>query len=413
MRSWAEAFIDQARTWRTWSGRAFTLVALVGLLASAPAGMAASAGLLGGEAAAGAAVDQGAAAKELQASPGAEAIKLTLAGAVQGALLHAPELNLARLAVAEAEIGLREAVIGRMAGQPESVYREARDKLQEARDAYIDQLVQVALRVEEAYYNALRAGELFEIQSSNLDQSARQLAVARARYEAGLIARQDLLEAELSHEQSRLALETTERDRQEAYRKLAELLGMAEGTPLWLVDEITFSPLRMELDDALQEALAQRAEVVRAQRAIEQAREQVAHADTPYAAPVELLRAQYNLERAEIRYEQVRAQVAQQVRQEWHQLADGERRVELSRRQEELAKSRAEISRARYEAGLISLLDLLKDEAAYARARLDAAQAVWDYNLAKARFLRTLGRPELPPLPDPIREYIDSWEELE
>jgi len=47
------------------------------------------------------------------------------------------------------------------------------------------------------------------------------------------------------------------------------------------------------------------------------------------------------------------------------------------------------------------------------RDGLDAAQAVWDYNLAKARFLRTLGRPELPPLPDPIREYIDSWEELE
>lgn len=401
----------------TWPVLAATVVALVWLVASTLAGTAAVAAAPGaessGESPGEGSPVHGAAGSDAEVSPWTHAIRLTLAGAIQSALVHAPELELARLAIAEAEIGLREATIGRMAGQPESVVREARDKLQEARDAYIDQLVQVALRVEEVYYNALRAGELLEIQASNWHQSERQLAVAHARYEAGLIARQDLLEAELSHEQSRLSLEASERDLQEAYRQLAELIGMVAGAPLWLVDEISFSPLRLELDDVVQEALSQRIEVTRAQRAVEQARQQLHNADTLYAAPVDVLRAEYNLKRAEIQHEQARAQVAQQVRHEWHQLQDAERRVQLARRQEELAQSRSEISRARYEAGLISLLELLRDEAAYAQARLDAAGAVWDYNLAKARFLRTLGRPELPPLPEPIREFIDSWEELE
>jgi len=348
-----------------------------------------------------------------RAAQAAQAIPVSVADAVQQALVHSPELTLAQLAVAEAEIALQEAAIGRMAGQPESAYREARDKLLEARDAYTDQLVQVALQVEEAYYNVLRSHELLAIQESNKEQADRQLAVARARYEAGLIARQDLLEAELNHEQSRLSLEKAARDVDEARRRLAELMGAGQGTPLLLVEEVRFSPLRLALEDAIAEALAQRAEVVRAQRAVEQAREQVAQAQSPYAAPVELQRAQFNLERAHLQLEQARAQVRQQVRQEWFQLLDAEQQVAVTRRQEELARTRVEISRARYEAGFIALLELLRHEAEYAQARLDAAGAVWDYNLAKARFLRTLGRSELPPLPPAIADYLDSWEELE
>lgn len=343
----------------------------------------------------------------------AQAIRLTVADAVQHALVRAPELALARLAVAEADIGLREAVIGRLAGQPESAYQQARDKVQEARDGYTDQLVQVALKVEEAYYNVLRTGELLQIQQGNQEQADRQLAVARARFEAGLIARQDFLEAELSHAQSLASLENARRSHVDARRQLAELMGMPEDAPVVLVEEVAFAPLSLSLEDALAEAVAQRAEVLRAARAVEQARRDVAHADTPYAAPVELVRARLNLERAEIQYEQARTQVIQQVRQEWYGLQDAQRKVEMSRRQEELTRTRAEISRARYEAGLISLLDLLKDEASYAQARLDAAGAVWDYNLAKARFLRTLGRPELPPLPEEIAAYMAGWEDLE
>ncbi|HEY8416809.1 MAG TPA: TolC family protein [Limnochordales bacterium] len=394
--------------------RRMLFLALAGLLGAAPVALGADDKTPGTSGQAAWPVSSAGAAHEGETVlPWAQAIQITVADAVQQALVNSPELTLARLAVAEAEIALQEAAIGRMAGQPESAYRDARDKLQEARDAYTDQLVQVALRVEEAYYNVLRSYELFAIQESNQEQADRQLAVARARYEAGLIARQDLLEAELNHEQSRLSLEKAARDVEEAHRRLAELMGAVEGAPLLLVEEVRFSPLRIDLEDALAEAVAQRAEVVRAQRAVEQAREQVAQADNPYAAPVELRRAQFNLERAEIQLEQARTQVRQQVRQEWFQLLDAEQQVAMTGRQEELARTRVEISRARYEAGLISLLELLRHEAEYAQARLNAAGAVWDYNLAKARFLRTLGRSELPPLPFAIEEYINSWEELE
>lgn len=390
------------------------LVTLLGLVMAAGIVPATAVAQTAAQSAAPTAVQTAASGGEsVEASSWAQAVRLTVAEAVQHALVRAPELEMAKLSIAEADIALQDAVIGRLAGQPASAYEDARDRVQEARDNYTDQLVQVALNVEEAYYNALRAAELLQIQQGNQEQADRQLAVARARFEAGLIARQDFLEAQLNHAESTLQLDNARRSYADAIDRLVELMGMPVGTPIVLVEEVGFAPWRIELEEALEEALSQRQEIVRAQRAIEKARLQVAHADTPYTAPVELEKARLNLRRAEVQHEQARLQVMTQVRTEWAQLMDAERQVEMTRRKEELARSRAEISRARYDAGLISLLDLLRDEAEYAQARLNAAGAVWDYNLRQARFLRTLGRPELPPLPEPIADYMAGWEELE
>lgn len=115
------------------------------------------------------------------------------------------------------------------------------------------------------------------------------------------------------------------------------------------------------------------------------------------------------LARAEIQLEQTNSQIAAQVRTEWFALMDLQRNVGVADRQEQLALTRVEISRTQHDAGTIALLELLGHEEAYAKARQDAVAAIWNYNLARARFLRTLGRTELPPLPAPIAEYMESW----
>jgi len=337
--------------------------------------------------------------------------ELSLAEAVQRALERAPEVTLARLAVTEAELVLQEAELGALVGRPRSEYEEAALALQEARDGYLDALVQVALQVEEAYYGVLRAAELLSIQESSQEQSDRQFALAKARYEAGLIARQEFLEAEANHAAGLERLEQAQRTYREAVRRLALLVGLPEDAALVLTEEIALEEWWLPLEEAVVEALAQRAEIARAQRAVARAESALAQASSPHAAPVERVRAELQLERARVQYEQAVAAVTAQVRQEWFALMDAQRNVETTRRQEELALGRAEIARVRYEAGTISLLELLQAESAYAQARLNAAAAVWDYNLAKARFLRTLGRTELPPLPESIAAYIAGWDE--
>lgn len=376
---------------------------------------AASAGAVSaGAASAGAAgePEAGSEASDAQAAMGAPVVELSLAEAVQRALERAPGLTLARLDVTEAEIALKEAELGELVGRPRSEYDRAVQELRQARDGYMDALVHVALQVEEAYYGVLRAAELLQIQESNQEQSDRQFALTKARYEAGLIAQQDFLEAESSHRESLYRLEQARRSYAEAVRELAGLAGLPDDVELRLTEEFAFEPWAVPLEEALAEALAGRAELVRARRAVEQARRQLEQARAPYAAPVERVQAEIQLERAQVQYEQAAADVAAQVRREWFALKDAEHQVATARRREELARSRAKINRSRYDAGLLALMELLQSEASYAQARLDAAGAVWDYNLAKARFLRTLGRPELPPLPPSVAEYIAGWDEL-
>lgn len=337
-------------------------------------------------------------------------LRLTLAAAVQRALDEAPSLTLVRFDVEEATIELQEAELGQLIGRPRNEYEHALRTVQDARDAYVDELVQVALATEEAYYDVLSTGEALVIQRSNQEQAERQFALTEARYTAGLIARQDFLEAELSYEQSLHSLEAAHRRHDNARRELNRLIGLDGATSVVLRDEFPFEPWQIELDVAVSEAVSGRAEIARAKRDVEQARLQVQQADTPYVAPVELHQAEMGLRRAEIRLEQAINQIETQVRTEWFALLDLRRNVDVAARQEQLALTRVEISRTRYDAGTIALLELLGHEEAYAQGRQDAVSAVWDYNLARARFLRTLGRSELPPLPETIAQYMESWD---
>lgn len=368
------------------------------------------------------------------AAPG----ELTLAEAIQRALERSPSLTLARFDVEEAAIGLQEAELGQLVGNPRSEVENARRALDEARDAYRDELVRIALQVEEAYYKVLGAADELEIQQSTVEQAEGQFALTRARYEAGLIARQDFLEAELRRDESAAALHVARRRLADARRELHRLVGLtvqsvessgfaepgglaesggfaepdelAEEVPA-LRDEFPFAPLHIELDAAVAEALARRPEIERAQRAVQQARSKIEQAEATFAAPVDRRRAEMEWMRAEIRLDQALHDVESEVRTAWHGLADLERGADTAARREELALGRVEISRARYAAGTVSMLQLLQDEEAYAKARQDAAAAVWNYNLARARFLRTLGRPELPPLPEAVATYIESWQQ--
>lgn len=337
------------------------------------------------------------------------AYSLTLTEAIQRALDDAPTLQLARFDVEEAMIGLREAELGQLAGQPRNEYEQVLRRLHDAQEAYIDQLAHIALQVEEAYYKVLGSGEALTIQKSNVEQADRQFALTKARYEAGLIARQDFLEAELSYEQTIYTLETVEREHDDAWRHLRRLVGLDDETALRLHDDVSFEPLHIELHVAVSEALTNRSEIRRAERAVGQADTAVRQAAAPYAAPVELDRAEMNLARAKIQLEETIRQIEDEVRNEWFALVDLSRNVEVTARKERLAHNKVEISRTRYEGGAIALLQLLQDEETYARARQDAVGAMWDYNLARARFWRTLGRSQLPPLPPAVADYIESW----
>lgn len=336
---------------------------------------------------------------------------ITLSDAIVDALIVSPEVELARMSVQEAEIALKEAEIDQLAGRPRSELIEAERSLDEARSRFVDTLSDVALKVQEAYYQVLRTGELLALQQRNEEQAERQYAVAKTRYDAGIIAHHEYLDVELRREQAAHQRLAAERNHENAILRLADMIGAdpSEGLQLASTEAPPFTPLSLTLDEAIAEAEASSSDIAQAERGLEAAERNLELAQSTFAPPVELTRAEIARKRAEIRLLQAIAAVRADVRQSYHELTSAATDVALKERSLDLALRRLEIARARYDAGTIPLLDLVGAEAAHMQAGLDATGAVWDYNLAAARFLRKIGRIQLPPLPPSIEEFMSGW----
>lgn len=346
------------------------------------------------------------------AEPGTNApppISLTVREAVTRALARSTDVGLARVAVEEKELALREARVREVEGEPRHVVSQALHELEVARNAFLATVHGVAVQVEESYYEVLRQQQMFTVRSRLLQQASRQLELAEARFEAGMISRQELEEAEEAAQRAREGVDQARRDLFIAEATLGVLVGLDPGS-FTLAESVAFEPIDPDLGAGVDWALANRREIRDAEAAVRLAQELVQAFDNPYTPPVELRRAMLALRRAELQLQQTREKVAAEVRSQWVRLAAASQKVEATERARKLAASRLAIAQARYEAGQIGFLDLLEAQADEASAQLEAAGAVWEYNLEKARWLRTIARAPLPQLPAELETWMAAWQ---
>ncbi|HHV54745.1 MAG TPA: TolC family protein [Firmicutes bacterium] len=331
-----------------------------------------------------------------QGSGESQALVLTLQQAIARALEVAPELRLAALDVAEKEIALKEAEIGQLEGRPASELAAAQFELEKAKQAMADARESVALSVEQQYYQVLRSTELLDIQRQSLERAEKQFKVTEARYQAGLISRQDYLTAQDQLVEQQHSFHQAQASLDLAKLQFKFLLGLPQDQEIILQDRFPFAPLEVDLAQSLNQALARRSDLLAARRAVANAEKQVALSDNDYTPPVELRKAKMALERAQIAAAQAEIRVILDVRQKYLALEQAKTAVEDSVRARERARDALRIAEARYNNGLSPLLELLNAQTALAQAELDAVGAVWDYNLAKAAFLQAIGERLLP-----------------
>ena len=144
------------------------------------------------------------------------------------------------------------------------------------------------------------------------------------------------------------------------------------------------------MEQASAQALNAHGDIVAARFALEAAERRLELARLSDSPPVEIRRAEIEVERAKIRLDETVARIRQEVRQSYAALMGTTRDVTLKEKALSLRLKRLEIARTRYDAGATSLVDLFAAENRAMEARLDAASALWDYNLKKSRFLRLI-----------------------
>jgi outer membrane protein TolC len=273
--------------------------------------------------------------------------------------------------------------------------------------------------------------------SSRIEAVRAQLATAQALYnlavdqkKAGIAAGIDVLRTnvELQEQQQRLIVAEAEFEKEKL--SLARAIGLPLGQGLTLSEPISYAPLApMAVDDAVNQAYANRADYQRAMalvRAAESERKSAAgerlpslgvtanygdlgespassHGTFAVAASLnipifqggrvraKLIEADAAIQRRKAELEDLRGRIYYEIRTAYLDLKATGDRVQVAKSSVDLAGEQVTQARDRFSAGVANTVEIVQAQEALARATDNYISSLYSYNIAKAALARALG----------------------
>ncbi len=287
----------------------------------------------------------------------------------------------------------------------------------------------IANTVATEYFGALRARRLLEVAVEVRDQAREHHSLAKARYEAGTVARADVLRAEVEVARSHLDVISAEKTEELARARLRKTLGMGQDRELRLADiEPTFPP-PIDRVAAMSAAEGNRSELIAIDAQI-RASEAAVRAAKASTRPEVTLQGDWGardndfpatdeawtialtastslfdggLTRKRVDEARANVRVLQADRDDQAQLIDLEiaeallnerearQLIELAEEEVALARHSMEVSSGRYRVGEATLIEVIDARTALSRALATQAEALYDYHRAHADVARAMG----------------------
>ncbi len=294
--------------------------------------------------------------------------------------------------------------------------------------------VEVAMQARLDYIAAVREQENARVTGELLRQTEERLRVTREEFEAGRVARFNVLrdEAELANA---IQMDTMARNRAEiAIIALKTTLGMDLGSLVNVTEPLRYEPMPISAEEGVRRALETHPDVQAAARQADAAESEIRAALGRYLPEVSAT-VMYDWQRFHNRGDQImkpegysaglvltlpifdgfmrenaigtarakrdkareqevlaRQQVAKEVNQAALMLAAAEKNVEASRKGLEQAEEQFRIVQERYATGRGIQLEVLDAQVTLTRARFNVVSALADYQSAQAMWLRAIGR---------------------
>lgn len=316
---------------------------------------------------------------------------LTLQDAVNLALQQAGSMKSASLELKDAEISYKQSMADQLLKPSVLTSLSIENAWLVAQRNFEIAKADIAMQVEQSYYDVLKAERALTLAQENLDRAKDQLKTAQSKLKLGMVAQIDVIsaetevasaEADLSKAQANLAL---------AKMKFNNGLGLALDIPIKLTSQFSYKPMPIALDKAIQYGLSHRLEIKRAEDAITQRQKEIEVYNNDFTPPLVLEKSRIGLESAQVDLENVKANIILEIRQNFESLKDAERQVPLQEKSLEKARESLRIAKARYDAGVITAMDLADAQRGVYQAETAYLQAMFDYNVAVAKFYKSLG----------------------
>ena len=309
-------------------------------------------------------------------------------------------------------------------GKLMAAVRAAKATKEQALAQYQTTLADTLLIVRLAYYDILLAAEQITVNEASVNLLERELEDQQRRYDAGTVPHFNVLRAKVSVANARPPLIKAQNSYRIAKNNLCNLLGynlpreIWDNIPLNLTDTLDAAPYQINLSDALQQALANRPELVALRKTEDLQKLNITDASSGYKPNLQIF-AGYNWFNAQftppveldhdINGWNAGAQVswdifdgmlthgkvvqAKALYEKSKTAVDEEaRNIELEVRTTYSDFLEAqEVLESQKTAGTGTQLDVLDAENSLTQARSTQVQALHDYDAARARFERAIG----------------------
>lgn len=252
---------------------------------------------------------------------------------------------------------------------------------------------QVRFGVEAAYYAALQARDRVRINEASLRRVEEQLKLSKLEYDLGRVAKRDVLDVEVQLARARADYNQALRDKDIAYMKLKQIIGIDMDAPIELVSDFPVDvDEAVDLKEAVKRALMEHIEILRAEYGYAIAQKEFEVAKGFYTPNVHIYQEkEKGLEEAAIKLEDAKNAVELEVREAYYRMKGAEESIGVLEKSVEYAGESLRLAVLQYQSGLIRSIDVMAVEDALKQAEAQKAAVIYNYNLAKAQFYNAIG----------------------
>ncbi|OAQ20952.1 TolC family protein [Thermosulfurimonas dismutans] len=311
-------------------------------------------------------------------------------------------------------------------------------KVSEVEEARVKQ--ELIFRVKEAYFRLVQAEKELELARKSLERRRTHLRDVQGFFREGLVAKNQLLQAETEVKEGEYRLLSVENQVKVARSRLNLLLQRPLSAPLKVIPVFPLKPVKEPYEKLLELALQNRPEVKAAVLAVKAKEKELRLARSRYFPWLDL-EAQYykrgdtldlsenpygdrenawvglslnwelwdwdirGREVAAVRAEllsqrallkEIKDRVGLEVREALLSLSAAEKKIEVAQKALAAAQENFRLNRARFREGLADTTDVMDAETLLTRAQTHEIAALAEYEIARARLSYAVGLPELP-----------------
>ncbi len=287
------------------------------------------------------------------------------------------------------------------------------------------------LMVYDAYLNILKALKLKEVTEQAVKALEGHRNVAREFYNVGMIPKNDLLKSEVELANALQELTRAQNNLALAESTLNTILRRPLKTPVNLKDKLEYKPIPYDLDGATDMGLKERAELEVADLAIGISDKGIKLAKSGYFPQVSLAynyikngetfeadedeswnvtamatwtffewgrvwknvdEARSILNKADNNKQKLIDDIKLQIKEAFLKLKEAEKNISVAQKSIEQAEEGFRMSEERYKEQVATSIEVLDAQTLLTQARTNYYNALSDYNLAKARLERAMGR---------------------